>query len=194
MKRLLIIDPGHGGKDCGASAKGLQEKDLALDMARQLWLKAQPDFYVATTRLADFYLSLSNRVDMANAMALCVPQAVFVSLHVNSVANAPRARGHSIFYGEPSEKDERLAAQVHDSIRRAFPRLPVYNRGTIPDTFRYKSGFTVLRRTIVPSILSEFLFITNGKDREELTNPIVLERFAGAIIDGVNRYFVHYGE
>lgn len=161
-------------------------------MARQLWLRAQSGFYVAVTRLADFYLSLSNRVDVANAMVSCVPQAVFVSLHVNSVANAPNARGHSVFYGEPSEKDKHLATQIHDSIRRAFPRLPVYNLGVIDDTFRYKSGFTVLRRTVIPSILSEFLFISNDEDREELSNPAVLGRLAGAIVDGVNRYFVHY--
>ena len=93
---LVVIDPGHGGKDRGAvSADGVREKDLSLAIA----LKVQDEcrrrgmVRVVLTRATDKYLDGLARVGLANAEKA----QAFVSLHFDA-SFSPFARGTSAFY------------------------------------------------------------------------------------------------
>jgi N-acetylmuramoyl-L-alanine amidase len=93
--RLLMIDPGHGGRDPGAiGISGTHEKDVTLDIARRMAdaLSIQPGLTVKLTRDEDVFLPLQERVKVsreANA-------DLFLSIHADSAPNTT-ARGLSVY-------------------------------------------------------------------------------------------------
>ena len=85
-RRLIIIDPGHGGKDPGATGRrGTREKDVNLAMAFELArvLRERGDFEVLLTRKDDIFVPLSERSELANSKEA----DLFVSLHCNAASN-----------------------------------------------------------------------------------------------------------
>lgn len=94
--RLVVIDPGHGGRDEGAAANGIVEKELTLDLARRVRaILAARGVKVRLTRDGDVYVPLSRRAEIANELGA----AVFVSIHANAVAENPRSiSGSETFY------------------------------------------------------------------------------------------------
>ncbi|MGC8938578.1 MAG: N-acetylmuramoyl-L-alanine amidase, partial [Thermodesulfovibrio sp.] len=91
LKRKIVIDPGHGGKDPGAiGPSGLKEKDVTLDIALKVkeLLKNEPSFEVILTRDRDVFIPLNERTEIANRL-----QAdLFISIHANASSNS-YARG-----------------------------------------------------------------------------------------------------
>ena len=79
---LIAIDPGHGGKDPGATANRLLEKDITLVLARKTgaYLRNHYDCDVIYTRETDVFLPLTERANIANR----VKADVFCSFHINS--------------------------------------------------------------------------------------------------------------
>lgn len=85
-RRLIVIDPGHGGKDPGATGgRGTREKDVNLAAALELSrvLKERGDFDVMLTREEDVFIPLSERSELANSRNA----DLFVSLHCNAAGN-----------------------------------------------------------------------------------------------------------
>lgn len=81
--KLVIIDPGHGGKDSGAiGPSGLKEKDITLAIAKEMKrdLERNLDVEVILTRSKDKYLTLTERTDIANLRRA----DLFISLHINA--------------------------------------------------------------------------------------------------------------
>jgi N-acetylmuramoyl-L-alanine amidase len=105
----ILIDPGHGGKDPGTvgSVKKdgktiqLNEKDIVLTVANNLhdMLKTKyPDKKIMMTRSTDVYLTLEQRVDIANSVKLAENEAiVYVSIHANSAFDK-KAKGFETIY------------------------------------------------------------------------------------------------
>lgn len=97
-EKVIVIDPGHGGKDPGAvSADGkLREKDLALEMAQRLkdrLEKTAPGIRVVLTRNDDSFLTLPQRAALANSL----DADLFVSIHGNG-SDDSRAKGVETYY------------------------------------------------------------------------------------------------
>jgi N-acetylmuramoyl-L-alanine amidase len=92
---VIVLDPGHGGKDPGASGKrGTQEKNLVLKAAQELAaaFRALPGYKVVMTRNGDQYISLRGRIDVARS----AKADLFISLHADSAMNA-EATGMSVY-------------------------------------------------------------------------------------------------
>ena len=92
---VIVLDPGHGGKDPGATGKrGTQEKDLVLKAAQELAaaFRALPGYKVVLTRNGDSYVSLRGRIDVARS----AKADLFISLHADSAINA-EATGMSVY-------------------------------------------------------------------------------------------------
>jgi N-acetylmuramoyl-L-alanine amidase len=110
-RRLIVIDPGHGGKDPGATGfRGTREKDVNLAAALELSrvLKERGDFDVLLTRDEDVFIPLSERSEMANARSA----DLFVSLHCNA-AGSKRENGFEVYSVSETATDpaaEALAA------------------------------------------------------------------------------------
>jgi N-acetylmuramoyl-L-alanine amidase len=79
---LVIIDPGHGGLDPGASRKGLQEKDVVLHISKEMarLINALPGYRAVLTRTGDYGLELWQRVDFARRKE----GDLFISVHCNT--------------------------------------------------------------------------------------------------------------
>lgn len=92
---LVVIDPGHGGKDPGASVEGYREKDIALGLALALRDRLVRDggIRVALTREDDSFLVLGERPEIARRMNA----DLFLSIHADSTAKASEASGASIY-------------------------------------------------------------------------------------------------
>jgi N-acetylmuramoyl-L-alanine amidase len=110
-RRLIVLDPGHGGKDPGAvGPRGTYEKDhnlaAALELARVL--RERGDFDVLLTRETDEFIPLSDRSELANAKEA----DLFISLHCNAASNK-RENGFEVYSVSETASDpeaEKLAA------------------------------------------------------------------------------------
>ncbi len=111
-RKLAVVDPGHGGKDPGASANGVREKDinLAIGLALEKALNAR-GIDVVMTRRTDVYLTLQERTDIANK-----EQAdVFVSVHANALPSVKRTSGFEIYLmALPTDKDALTLARIEN--------------------------------------------------------------------------------
>ena len=110
----ILIDPGHGGKDSGASmthkigGKNLthKEKDINLTVSKMLadrLKSAYPEKQIIMTRSTDVFLSLQQRTDIANSMNAKLKEreaVLYVSIHVNSSLDK-KARGYEVWYLSP---------------------------------------------------------------------------------------------
>ena len=92
---LVVIDPGHGGHDPGASGQGMREKDLVLELARALrdQLADGPPIRVALTRDDDRYLLHAERFEIARRL----DADLFLSIHADSAGEASEVAGASIY-------------------------------------------------------------------------------------------------
>ena len=107
-KKLIAIDPGHGGVDPGATGiSGVHEKSLMLVQARELQrrLKATGRYHVVLTRSRDVFIQLRERI----AIARRAGADLFISLHADSIAN-PKVRGGSIYTLSEHASDKVAAA------------------------------------------------------------------------------------
>ncbi len=114
-KPLIVIDPGHGGKDPGAtSSSGVREKDVTLGAAVQLrdaLLKTQR-YDVALTRSTDVFIELEDRVTKARNLGA----DLFIALHADA-AGKPGTRGASVYTLSPDgEKRIDGVSRQHDWI------------------------------------------------------------------------------
>jgi len=98
----IVIDPGHGGKDPGATANGLYEKDIVLDVAHKLgdYVENRLGINVVYTRKDDRFIPLEERGHMANEAGA----KLFISLHVNA-AHAHAAHGTETYFLGPSKSE-----------------------------------------------------------------------------------------
>jgi len=102
-KRIVVVDPGHGGRDPGAVANRLREKDINLSVSRMLVAKLKElGMDARLTRDTDVYLTLRQRTDIANRMNA----DVFVSVHTNALPPGRSATGMEIYLmALPTDKD-----------------------------------------------------------------------------------------
>lgn len=106
-KKVVVIDPGHGGIDPGAlGRKGIHEKRITLAMARQLRdaLVARGRYQVVMTRDRDIFVRLRERIAMARAAGA----DLFISLHADSIKNR-RVRGASVYTLSEKSSDREAA-------------------------------------------------------------------------------------
>jgi N-acetylmuramoyl-L-alanine amidase len=174
-KLLVVIDPGHGGKDSGAPGiGGLLEKDVVLPIGRRIATTLQQNgIQTVLTRDADFFVELQGRVDIAER----VNATLFVSIHANSVDGRPDVNGLEVYYYDSGYG---LAQAVRKSILQDISTLK--DRGT------RKARFYVLRKSSMPSILVETGYMTGREDNPRLGSPEYQNRMADAIARGILRY------
>lgn len=179
--RVIAIDAGHGGKDSGATGNGLVEKEVILDVSKQVRnLLEQSGIQVVMTRPDDTFISLNGRVDYAvehNA-------DTFVSIHANYFSDES-ANGIETYYSS-SSLDERAASskQLATFIQdRLVAALDLRDRGVKDVPFR------VIDDTPLPSALVELGFISNDEDASKLGSSYWREKAAEGIYKGILDYY-----
>ncbi len=115
-KPIIMIDPGHGGKDPGASGKntGIHEKDVVLATSLELRSRLQAKGYVVhMTRSDDTFVPLRERRKKARD----VNADLFISIHANAVEDAPAARGTDVFVlGRANSERARRSVAVENKV------------------------------------------------------------------------------
>lgn len=215
---LLVIDPGHGGKDPGAlGRKGTREKDVVLNIAnylRDLFLQ-DSTMKVLMTRETDVFVELEDRAKLANTHKA----DLFVSIHINSHPQAS-VKGLELYHfgeasdpralavaarenGTPLEKDAPpwqfiLADKLNDKKIDDSRELAWTTQKTLMNYLNsfYKikdhgvktAPFFVLRMTTMPAILAEIAFISNPTEEKLLQSPTYQKRIAKGIFSGLQSY------
>lgn len=112
---VVVIDPGHGGKDSGAQSETLklQEKNIVLQFAKETQKKlAKKGYQVHLTRNKDNYIKLNER----RAIADKLKADVFISLHADKSPHNTEARGSAVYIWSLTEPDQeaRLLAEAEN--------------------------------------------------------------------------------
>lgn len=173
----LFIDPGHGGKDSGASAYGLKEKDLTLKIANKIAAQLSTYEQITTklSRTSDETLSLQNRTDMANNW-----QADYLlSIHIN--AGGGTGYEDYIYNGTTSSETKNMRQLMHTEITNQLPNIR--NRG------KKTANFHMLRESNMPAMLSENLFIDTKADAALLATNNFLDNIAQGHTNGIVKAF-----
>jgi N-acetylmuramoyl-L-alanine amidase len=114
--QTIVIDPGHGGHDAGAvGGRGLQEKDLTLDVSRRLAAIVQDELgvKVVLTRTRDVFIPLRERTALANR----AKAELFVSVHVNAARGATATGTETYFLSsEATDNAARAAAAFENKV------------------------------------------------------------------------------
>ncbi|MBO1051267.1 MAG: N-acetylmuramoyl-L-alanine amidase [Dolichospermum sp. DET73] len=174
-KIVVIIDPGHGGKDSGAiGIGGVLEKDVILPIGKRIAeILERNGIQVIMTRDSDYFVTLPGRVTMAER----ANADVFVSIHANSAgANRPEVSGLETYH---YDSGLRLAQIVHSKILQSL---------NVRDRNVRKARFYVLRKTSMPSILVETGFLTGRDDAAKLRTSAYQNQMADAIAQGILQY------
>ncbi|MBD2292853.1 N-acetylmuramoyl-L-alanine amidase [Anabaena sphaerica FACHB-251] len=174
-KLLVVIDPGHGGKDPGAiGIGGLQEKDIILPISlRVAAILQQNGVQAVLTRDSDYFVTLPGRVQMARR----ANADVFVSIHANSVGlNRPEVSGLETYYYDNGLS---LARIIHNRILQSV---------NVKDRRVRKARFYVLRQSSMPSVLVETGYVTGREDAAKLRTTAYQNQMAEAIAQGILQY------
>lgn len=122
---LIVIDPGHGGVDSGAIVNGLVEKNIVFDFAKLLAAKlsASGHYKVMMTRDSDVFVSLAERVRIAQDSGA----ALFISIHADTIYDAPNVSGATVYTGAEHATDAE-AARTAEKENQADAAAGVANK------------------------------------------------------------------
>ncbi|MDB4944485.1 MAG: N-acetylmuramoyl-L-alanine amidase [Labilithrix sp.] len=212
----IVLDPGHGGNDPGASGpSGLKEKDVTLAIAHRVApVLARQGVEVTLTRDDDRYVTLEERTARANAFGA----DLFVSIHCNA-AEKPGRRGVETYVldttanemaGRVAARENgtsqaasnevaqllasmRLADQATRSTRLAelLQKAGVASLGTydgIVDGGVHRAGFYVLVGARMPAVLFETSYISNAIEEQRLGSADYQQRLADAVANAIKAY------
>jgi N-acetylmuramoyl-L-alanine amidase len=183
--RLIVIDPGHGGSDRGSSRHGVDEADVALDMAKRLRaVLIARGWQVRMTHDTDVDVYAPNdsarqelqaRDDVANNAGA----RLFVSIHANAFINSG-PYGTTCYISKPS-----------DVAFAKFVEAQLASDGTKDDGI-VKSHLYVTLHALMPAVLVETAFISNPNDFALLTSPAWRQKMAELIANGIDQYNQRY--
>ncbi|WP_363331132.1 N-acetylmuramoyl-L-alanine amidase [Enterococcus cecorum] len=198
LRKVIFIDPGHGGDDPGATSyTGLREKDVTLSiskMVRDKLLQYGNKYEVIMSRTDDIYVDFKKeRSEMSNR----ANADIFVSVHVNS-GGGGSAKGVEVYWYEYDSayqpvvnqkyhndpirlrNSERLANSIQNNIIKSTGAV---NRGV------RRATYAVVREAKAPAVLIETGYIDNSSEVYKLASKQYQEKIANGIVNGIIEYF-----
>jgi N-acetylmuramoyl-L-alanine amidase len=183
---IVILDPGHGGKDPGAIENKTNECDINLSIlynkAKKYFNSAESPIKAYWTRTDNTFITLADRAAFASKMKA----ELFVSLHMNSSTTS--AKGTEVYYCSTnnSANDFGLTSK---SMATSMLNNIVAAVGTSKREVK-AANYYVLRHNTVPAVLIELGFMTNMVDFSTITNAAKQDAAAKAIYDTL--YNIYY--
>lgn len=170
---LVVVDPGHGGKDQGTCEGSVLEKDINLAVAAKLAeYLTENGADVILTRRKDEKVGLEERAKLANRENA----DLFISIHCNYYEDSAEIRGLECYYKEDSTEGGELAERIAGKFDGVDE---VENRGTRTGEYR------VLRKTDMPAVLIELGYLSNGEECRKLADEAYQELLAKKIAEAV---------
>lgn len=170
------IDAGHGGKDPGAVANGIQEKDISLKVSLGIKERLEAtyeDVQVLLSRSTDVFLELRDRTAKANAAGA----DVLVSIHCN--AGGGKGGFESFRYTSASQNSIKLQDTLHKAI---ISKLGGIDRG------QKSKNLHIVRESRMPAVLTENLFIDITADVDRLKQSSVINAIIDGHVEGIAIY------
>lgn len=218
-KPIIIIDPGHGGRDPGSIGKrhGTYEKNITLKAAKELraQLQATGRYEVILTRSGDSYVDHAERIRIGRAGG----GDLFISIHADSTKTS-KARGASVYTLSDRAKkrtqevintqnwvmDVDLTVQsdpVGDILvdlaqRKTISQSTKFADGLIRElsgstrligNTHRRAGYFVLLAPDVPAVLLELGFLSNSHDEKLLRSPAHRKKMMRSVVRAINGYF-----
>jgi N-acetylmuramoyl-L-alanine amidase len=218
LKKVIVIDAGHGGHDPGAQSATSNEKDITLAAARALKARLEKTgrYQVVMTRDSDTYVALDSRVQIARRAGA----DLFISLHADSAGDNTEAHGASVYtlsdqgsgrvtrVLDRNEWFQKTAARSGDAavgqILLDLTQRSTRNRSAVfahllldrindrvellPRSHR-DAGYFVLLAPDVPAALLEMGFITSPDDQARLTNAAERGKLMDGVAEAIDAYF-----
>ena len=189
----VVVDPGHGGLDGGASSGDVVERDITLKIAHEVTKRLEKKgATVVMTRKkggdalaehapGDQFPTVRSRkladLKLREDITANENPDVFISVHVNAIP-AEKWRGAQVFYhtgGHPN--GESLAKAIQASFKDNLKNTEREALGI--------SGVYLLKKAPMPAVLVETGFLSNNEERALLTDPAYQEKIADAIVEGI---------
>jgi len=186
-KTVVVLDAGHGGKDPGklrSSKNYLHEKDLNLKIALkvgQYLVEKAPNIQVVYTRTTDVFVSLEDRVKIAND----AKADLFISIHADSNPNKKiygmRAHIHS--------HDFKISSQLAYKFENEFAKRAGRHTRGVMDSRQRGYNLYVLQYTNMPGVLLEVGYMSNAAEEKYLNTATGQDVIASAIFRVIRDYF-----
>lgn len=177
--KIVWIDPGHGGKDPGAVANGLREKDIALTVSLGVKQRLEVEYegvQVQLSRSTDVFLELKERTDAANKAGA----DLLVSIHCNAGGGA--GGFESFRYSNASTASKSIQDMLHKEIMAVLKPFVVTDRG------QKAANLYMCRESKMPAVLTENLFIDVATDAAKLKRQEVIEALIDGHVKGIAKY------
>ena len=183
--KVIVIDPGHGGKDAGTSFSDTLEKDI--NLAISLLLKDELEKYGASvimTRDGDYDLSspdidrrkksdFDNRINLINNSNA----DLYLSIHINYLEDE-RVYGVQTFY---TDDNKNIAMEIQNGFKNDL--------NTPLESKRLNNSIYMYKKLNVPGVLIECGFLSNYKDRKLLLSESYREKLVKSIINSLIKYY-----
>lgn len=173
----IVIDPGHGGEDNGATgASGQFEKDFTLSLSKKVekLLKQESGIEVFMTRTDDSFISQESRYRPKYANKLNAD--LFISIHGNTFSD-PDVSGTETFY---YHKNSRLLAEIIQ--KHVVEATGFKDRGV------QKQNLFVVKDTKMPAVLIEVGYLTNPQNESKMWTDDIQSDIATSIVEGIKEY------
>ncbi len=215
--RRIVIDAGHGGHDPGTiGARGLQEKDVVLDVALRLerLVRQELGTEVILTRSSDVFIPLEERTAIANSKGA----DLFVSIHANASRSAS-ARGIETYFlnfartphaEAVAARENAISTATMKDLQNLVKAITlnskidesrdlaaevqesmvsaVREQHAVPDRGVHSAPFYVLIGANMPAILAELAFVSHPEDEKRLRTPEYREVLARSLAKGLRSY------
>jgi len=184
--KIIIIDPGHGGKDPGTSGGNIYESDINLAISKYLELElSKVGATVILTREGDYDLSGPNvkwrkKSDFDNRIKLINSSKadMYLSIHLNYL-NDSQYSGAQVFYNNDENKKiaEVIQAELNNQLKstRTIKKIP--NKTYMYDKLQ------------IPGVLIECGFLSNYNELKLLTDSNYQLKIANVIKEGIIKYY-----
>lgn len=191
--RMIVIDPGHGGKDPGkVGVNGQLEKDINLQIGLKLKEALLAEGYeVVLTREEDRHLGegekfrktadLNMRCNIINEATEKNQNTIMISIHQNSFGNQ-KVKGAQCFYYHTSEESKTLAEKLQQKLNSQV------NKEKEKKT-KSNNSYYMLINSHCPGVIIECGFLSNPEEEANLTDSTYQENLAKTIVEGIEEYY-----
>jgi N-acetylmuramoyl-L-alanine amidase len=178
-RTLVMLDPGHGGRDPGAiGLGGLREVDVILPIAKRVAdILEKQGIAVKMTRSSDNYVGLDERVAISREAGA----TLFVSIHANSIDNRSDVNGLEVYHYN-------IGQSFADTVHRTVVDYVNKNGFYLNDRRVRSARFLVLRKSTIPAILVETGYLTNEAEVARLRRDDYQKVMAEGIAKGIVQY------
>lgn len=188
--KVIVIDPGHGGVDGGASSGEILEKDLNLSVALKLGSMINDDGNTAIMTRDDDSAHLSDngkfvkKDDLEHRLSFIESAGakMFISIHMNKFDD-PKYSGAQVFYSENGDDSRRLGELLQQSLK---DRLDASNNRAAKGN---ENGVYILKKATVPAVIVECGFLSNPDELARLVDDSYQNDIAEAIYEGIKQYW-----